>query len=515
MRNKPKKHVFIPLKSWSAKLIVALVFVGLFSACNKLLDIDSRHIVKEENKWKDINDARASLMGIYGLVRNALAEGNAHWMYGDLRQGDFTSDNRRDLQSVIQADLKSTYPLVAQLSNWRRFYAAIHAANLFIEHSGKIVHLDNAYTEFNHRIDVAQARALKGFCYFQLARIWGDVPIWDKAYEGQFPTLKQSPATHVLAYAENELKAAASVLPFRYASELDEIYPVALYHDRVFSNWDGVLLNRVSVNAILAHLAAWSGKYLECSVYAEYVLSNAIKSVASYVPSTSLTTADGFFFNSSNSQIVAFPFKWSTLEASKEGHIEQLTLAFPLVSKPVPDIYIPQDRIVDIFRESGDVRFSFDSKGRPISSYFTEFGSVNPIFSKIKVIRGGSSDGSFPLFSSAIVFTRMEDVALLRAEALYAQGDHSLAKDIVDQLRKARGLAELEDADNLLEDIFAERRKELMGEGHRWFDQVRYHNLKRKDNVFLKLIRDKGIYWPIAQEVLQQNPELKQNPYWN
>lgn len=515
MRNKPIKYALSNPKKWACQLFLILLLVSISSSCNKLLDLESRHIVNEANKWQDITDARASLMGVYGLVRNALAQGNAHWLYGDLRQGDFISDNRRDLQSIIQGDLKSSYPLLVQLSNWRNFYAAINAANLFIEKSGAIVQLDNQYNELNHRIDVAQARALKGFCYFQLARIWGDVPIWDKAYEGQFPKIKQSPSTHVLAYAENELKAAAAILPFRYASLLDEIYPVEYYHGYDFTQWDGVLLNRISVNALLAQLTAWSGKYLESAVYTEYVLANAVKSVASFVPNTTLTTADGFFFYSSNSQLVGFPFKWSEMEASVEGHIEQLTLAHPLVSKPVPDMYVPQDQIVAIFPEAGDFRFSFDAQGRPISSYFSEFGSIRPLFSKIKVIRAGSTDGSFPLFSSVIVCTRLEDVALLRAEALYVLGDQQQAKDIVDQLRKARGLKELGTNDNLLEEIFAERRRELMGEGHRWYDQVRYHNIKRNDPVFLKLIHDKGIYWPIAPEVLRQNLELKQNPYWN
>lgn len=500
--------------SWLIKAGLALVLSSPLVSCDKLLDIESQHVVNEENKWQDINDARASLMGIYGLVRSALAEGNAQWVYGDIRQGDFVASNRRDLQEVVGGNLNASYPLIENLSNWRKFYAAINAANLFIEKSGKIVETDQQYTELNQRIDVAQARALKGFCYFLMARIWGDVPIWDKAYEGNFPKVKQSPESVVLAYAEQELKAAVNILPFRYGSLFDEIYPIEYYHGQTYENWDGVLLNRVSVNAILAHLMAWSGKYLESSVYSEYVLTNATKAVANYVPTNNLTTADGFFFTSTNSQLVAFPFKWSAMEASFEGHIEQLTLATPLVPKPIPDIYIPQDRIVSIFHENGDLRFSFNAEGFPVTNYFSEFGSDRPIFSKIKVIRGGSTDGSFPLFSSAIVFSRMEDIALLRAEALAFLGEEELAKNILDQIRKSRGLGEASSSNDLIDEIFAERRRELMGEGHRWFDQVRYHKIKGNDLEFNKLINERGIFWPIAAEVLKNNPELKQNPYW-
>ncbi|NGM62163.1 RagB/SusD family nutrient uptake outer membrane protein [Sphingobacterium sp. SGG-5] len=492
-----------------------LIFSMSLASCDGLLDIDSQHIVNEENKWKDINDARASLMGIYGLVRTALAENNAHWIYGDLRQGDFIAPNKRELQEVIDGNLLSSNNLMKNLSNWRKFYAAINAANLFIKYSGQIMELDPQYTEVNHNIDVAQARALKGFCYFLMARIWGEVPIWDKAYEGNFPKIDASSEDAVLTYAENELKSALNVLPYRYGFLNDEIYPVDMYHGYSYENWDGVLFNRLSVNAILAHLCAWSGKYLEASVYADFVLTNAAKSVAVYAPSVTLTTPEGYFFNSNNSHLVAFPFKWSAMEASFDGHIEQLTLASPLVNKPSPDMYIPIERIISIFHEDGDVRFHVNEKGEYVSNYFSELGGVVPIFSKIKVIRGGTSDGSFPLFSSVMVLSRMEEIALLRAEALAVLGDNEgIARGILNQIRRSRGLGDAPVSNDLIDEIFAERRRELMGEGWRWFDLVRYNKIKRNDPDFMQLIQDKGIFWPIAEEVLSNNDLLEQNPYW-
>ena len=496
-------------------LFFLVPFVVSISSCNKLLEVDARHSVNEGKKWEDINDARASLMGVYGLLRTALAEGNAFWLYGDLRQGDFISDSRRDLQQVVNGELNSSSSLLVQLSNWRKFYAVINAANIFIEQSAAVVSKDKQYTENNWRIDVAQARALKGLTYFFLARIWGDVPIWDKAYEDRFPQMKQSSAEEVLSYAERELKASLNELPYRYGSPNDEIYPVEKYHGSSSGTWDGVLLNRVSVYAILAHLNAWTGNYLEASRYSEYVLSNGSKAVANYISSIDLTAANGFFYKSSNSQLVAFPFKWSALEASFDGHLEQLTLAAPLVPKPIPDLYIPSPRIVSIFTDYGDTRFSVGADGTIRSSYFSEFSSVRPLFSKIKVIRGGVTDGSFPLFSSIMVFTRMEDMALLRAEALYVLGDHSLARDLLNNIRSSRGMRAVTADKNLLEEIFAERRRELMGEGHRWYDLVRYYKITASNEAFTKLIHDKGIFWPIASEVLTSNRKLTQNPYWN
>lgn len=498
-------------------LLITFATTGtLLSGCSKMLEVDSRHIVNEENKWKDINDARGSLMGVYGLLRSAMAQDNGYWLYGELRSGDFSSVNKRDLDVIISGELNSSYPLVQKLSNWRKFYAVINAANLFIENSPKIVAKDAQYTALNNKIDIAQMRVIKGFCYYLLARTWGDVPIWDKSYEGNFPNIKASAEKEVLVYAENQIKSVKDDLPFIYGSETDPIYPTLNYHGSNRDKWNGVLFNRLSANTILAHIAAWAGNYLEASVYADYVLTNAGKAGASFNLSSNITSANGFFYNSSNSQLVAFPFKWSESEASYEGHLEQLTLASPLVSKAIPDIYIPRDRIVQIFTEDNDVRFNITKDGSTLSTYFSNIGGQYPIFSKIKVIREGVSgaDGSLPLFSSAIVFSRMEEVALLRAEALVVLGQKDLAKGLLDQVRKSRGLQDSPNEIDLLDAIFAERRRELLGEGWRWYDLVRYKKLKRNDTEFNKLIDGKGIFWPIAQDVLNNNTQLSQNSFW-
>ena len=67
---------------------------------------------------------------------------------------------------------------------------------------------------------------------------------------------------------------------------------------------------------------------------------------------------------------------------------------------------------------------------------------------------------------------------------------------------------------DLIDAIFKERRKELMGEGWRWFDLIRYNKIKQNDPAFLQLIAKGGIYWPVSKDILTQNPLIKQNPYW-
>ena len=89
----------IPSRRISAVLF--MLFCTIFiSACNKKLDIDSTHLVNESNNWKSLADARSALLGSYGLLRAALADNNAHWLYGDVRMGDFKATSRLDLKAI-------------------------------------------------------------------------------------------------------------------------------------------------------------------------------------------------------------------------------------------------------------------------------------------------------------------------------------------------------------------------------------------------------------------------------
>jgi hypothetical protein len=147
--------------------------VILAGSCKKQLDVDSSRVVNEVHYWNTLEDARAAIMGVYGLTRAALAENDGHWIYGDVRMGNFVSPNRQDLQAVVKNDLNASYPVLNQLSNWRRFYAIVNAANIFLERIKEVKANDARYTENNMNVDVAQVRFLRAFAYFYMVRIWG------------------------------------------------------------------------------------------------------------------------------------------------------------------------------------------------------------------------------------------------------------------------------------------------------------------------------------------------------
>ena len=501
-------------------LIILLACLFLNNSCNKALDNPSKRMEAEADAWKSIDDTRSRLIGVYALFRAALANNNNYWLWGELRNGDFVATSRIDLKSVIDGDLNATYDLLENMKDWRPFYAVINAANLFIERSGEVLDNDERYTTLNHSVDVAQVRALRAWAYFMMVRIWGDVPLITNSYDGSFTTLPKTPQEKVLNFCEQDLKKAVEVLPFKYGVDGDPLLPGS-YYSYGAGRYENSLINRLSAYTLLAHIAAWRGNYYDVDIYSKFVIDNRSLSNFDYVDINVLTNPTGIFYARGNyKHILAFNFVYGHGESgtSGEGHIESLTLASPLISKVKPDLFVPKKVINRVFDEQNDRRFGIDTiSGLPTTAYFTNYLSEVPIFSKIKVIANGTTDGKFQIYSSAIIFSRMEEITLLRAEALAVLGKPEEAARLLNVIRANRSanLYTAASGDNLIDEIFLERRRELMGEGWRWYDIIRYNKIKQNNPEFLQLIQEGGIYYPIANDVLQNNKMLTQNTYWN
>jgi hypothetical protein len=498
------------------RIAILVMFFGLLAAgCKNVLDIDSTRTVGEKNMWNKLEDSRAALMGTYSLTRAALVDNNAHWIYGDLRSGEFTSPTRQDLKAVINNNLSASYPALDALSNWRRWYAVINSANIFLERVGDVKAADPRYTENNMIVDVAQARFLRAFAYFYIVRIWGDVPFIISSHDGSFENKARESKDKVMAWAEQEILLAAADLPYKYSA--NDIQQPGNYYNEDENRWNGVLARKLSAYAVLAHIAAWQGNYPDVATYSKFVLDNYGKGGNGYLSTEELCASNGFFFQKKYNHLLGFNFDYGHQDGTFTGHLEELTLAAPIVSKSVPDMFMIKDSILSIFDEEKDERFNLDTLGRPgPERYFSNFNGKYPIFSKVKVIMDGVTDPTFRMFSSAVVFTRLEDITLLRAEALAVLGEKQGAIDnlnIIRELRKLKAYDEVINGD-LLSAIFHERQRELMGEGHRWYDLVRYNRLRPNNQKFKDLISRDGIYWPISPVILNQNPLLQQNSFW-
>jgi hypothetical protein len=493
-------------------ITVLLAAALLTSACRRTLEVDPTHLVPEQHMWTTKNDARSAVFGAYGLFRAALADNNAWLAYGELRAGDFSSAARSDLNALATNQLNATSPALEQWKSWRRFYAVVAQTNLCLEKLPLVHEQDFRYTLEEQKLDIANVRFMRALTYFYLVRIWGDVPLLNNTGDGSFSPVKRVSQDTVLAVASQDALTALADLPWNY-SEISPEMP-SPYWSQPGSVWKGILGTKGAAYTLLAHIAAWKGDYLSAEAYARQAMDNKAKGNYNFADIATLTADGGTFGGQGPDVIFALPFNNIYQESSASGHIENWTLADPYISRVTPDIYVSNDTILRIFNEPGDGRFKVTEGGVSAGNYFSGFGNPMPVFTKIKQM---SITGNDPLrmFQSAIVIFRYEELVLLRAEALLFLGKTEDAIQQLNSVRGQRGLPDYTAAQGPLSNaILQERRRELLGEGWRWYDLVRFEKLGAFTGLQPADIARGAQWWPVAADVLSSSPQIGQNKFW-
>jgi len=519
-----------------------IIFIGLLfplAGCEKILDIESKRGLSETNMWNSLEDARSALFGVYALNRAALSDNNRHTIYGDVRMADFQPTSREDLKAIHNNELNADFKLINDLSDWRPFYATINAANLYLERIHEVYEKDPRFTEQTYNLDRAQVKALRAFSYFYMCRIWGDVPLILSSHEGSFENRPRDSQDKIFAAIEQDLLEAEPKLPYAYDGYDPE--QTGNYYGQGIGTYYGLgyLVSKQAVWTMLAHMYAWRGDYANAAIYAQKIMdkTKVVTGSGAALAGTFRNTGVGFP-NALRTFIGAWTraygveqtvlFAVARGEFATSGVIEELTAAQPLIpNRRIPAIYVPKDSLFSIYNEGQDSRFYVDSvtkQMRSFDGFFTGLDRPYPVFRKIFVTwdnfgtgKGINLVGDFGLFASPTVVSRFTEMALLLAEAKAALNDKDGAISILNIVRRNYSVPEyVNEATNgsLIDAIFKERRRELIGEGWRWYDLVRYKKIKNNDPKFNQLIQSGGIYWPVSRALINQNPMLTQYSYW-
>ncbi|MBO9732140.1 MAG: RagB/SusD family nutrient uptake outer membrane protein [Chitinophaga sp.] len=491
---------------------VLLVAAMLTASCKNTLEVSPTHLVPEKNMWTTRNDARSAVFATYGLFRAALADNNAYLVYGELRAGDFKSAVRTDLSAVTTNQLNASSATLEGWKSWRRFYAAIAQANLCLEKLALVHEHDFRYTPEEMKLDIAQVRFLRALTYFYLVRIWGDVPLLTNTGDGNFTPVKREQQDKVLEQAMLDAQTALKDLPWSYYGTSPEL--LSNYWGQPGNIWQGVIGSKGAAYALLAHISAWKGDYLSAERYAHTAMDNKARGGYNLVDVSTLTgSADASTFSGQGANVIfALPFKNIYQESSGSGHIEDWTLADPYISRVTPDIYVPSDSILKIFNEPNDSRYKVGTDGIATGNYFAGFGNPVPMFTKIRM-PGITGVDPLRLFQSAIVVFRYEELVLLRAEALLFLGKNEDATFQLNAVRAQRNLPDFKTG-NLANAILAERRRELLGEGWRWYDLVRFEKLTTYTSFKPADIARGAQWWPVSKDVLSSGKEITQTKFW-
>jgi starch-binding outer membrane protein, SusD/RagB family len=488
--------LFRNLKNISFPLLI--VFANM-TACKKFVTVDTPSTkTSTESAYKDDYSATAVLTGLYARMStgyltsvNLPATSLFEELSADnLSMVDVTINDQ--YRAFYQNVLEPQYLYSGNTQYWTNVYNMMYNINASIEGLA-----NNSFLtpEVSKRL-LGEAYFLRGFCYFYLVNLYGDVPlILNTRYE-ESRRLSRTSVDSVYKQIESDLNNAEKLLDYNYVSA-----------DVIKGTFERVRPNLAAVNALQARVYLYQKKYLA----AEEAATKVLEQSSVY----SLTDINSAFLKNSAETIWALQPVDNNFN-TREAGLYILPAGGPNYEHPV---YTSMS-LINSF-ESGDLR-----RLKWIDSVIASGGTIYAYPAKYKV---GFVDGS-KTFTEYTIVLRLSEQLLIRAEARSEMGNIEGAVEDLNTIRTRSRAAATTGNPNplpaipatststeLQQKIMQERRVELFAEwGHRWFDLKRTNTI---DSVMIKAEEYKGGVWsgykalyPVPVSDILLNPAIVQNP---
>lgn len=455
------------MKSTYIKISLLVCLISSFYSCDDYLDILPEGQENSENFFNSPSDYEDALVGVYDLLsttylNNILAEIASD---NSLCGGDTPTDVL-DWQQID--DMVHTADNGALRNIWQWMYAGISRSNYIVEFKDKI--------DFEGKDKIlAENLFLRSYFYFELVKFFGDVPMYidGRISVEETQTIDRTPTAQIYSQLETDLLTAIESLPWSQPQEgrvtkgaalalLGKIY---LYQNK-FSNAVVVLDQVID-----------SGQYDLVNNYGQ-IFINSNENNEESVFEVQYFGGEGASFDCFQcvEGNIAVGFMGPRFTG---GNFAPFTSGFSF-NIPVADIfnlYESDDTrrdhtILDMdqfLAERPDVTIS---EGNEHTGYFNK--------KYIPYAEANIPDVNLT-HSNNYRSIRFSDVLLMAAEA-YNRGEISdaQARTYLNRVRDrafndmGSGAHDINLSGTALTDaIWLERRLELAGEGHRFFDQVR------------------------------------------
>ncbi len=465
------------MKKTYHKYILILMVGSIMMSCSSL-DINDLNKGEEETFFVDRKSAEMAVSGAYTLARRAVLKDASWAMYSDIRSGMLTL-NGPEQDDFLHQQLNSSQALFNTLKDWSRFYHAITQCNVVME---KVPEIKELITDEEKKQIVAEARFVRAMMYFHLVRIWGDVPLVTNT--GQIDAMPKKDQSEVLALAQSDLEKALADLPAIYLDPSGD-------EDQTTSRYRAT---KGACYALLAHIHTWQGNYTEAALAVDNVINLEVYELT----------------------------EGSLLQHVSNGGTPENIFSFNKLQNLTSDFELSENQ-ANVF----DDQIYYNGKVRPRIAAMS-YQQINALFSGSDVRRAKyfsvddvNETVEFRKISNTATVSsgmlRYADVLLLGAEA-NADADPAKAEALLNQVRNRAGLADYDvSLDGELKDaILTERRRELYGEGHDFFDLIRFEKVSEKViNISPADIRDGILLWPVSPEAFTNNALMTQNPFWN
>jgi starch-binding outer membrane protein, SusD/RagB family len=488
----------------------------LIVSCQKQLDVNPRERILESNYYQTQQQAFTGLVAVYDQLGNQssgyLTKLNLFCSASDDHYaGADSPSDLGDMQAMNNYTVNSLSGAPSYL--WSKGFTGVYRANVLLK---KIEGISmDASTKARY---IAEAKALRAIFYFDLVRIFKNIPLILSPIEpsAMFDVTQVAPAD-VYKQIEQDLKESISALPVTI--------PTA----------DAGRLNQGAAHAVLGKVYLWQEKWaLAATEFAEVNGTAPGASTYGYKLLTKFADLWNWKNKFNSESILELSYNttsnmgWSNV-GSREGNVMGILVGprnyVPVIAAQAPD-YVSGWSVMPITKELFDL-IHYDPRNKPTVANLDSLEKAGIVTYKhandntgyfVEKYAGRVSTkaavGQLELnFGQNMYEIRLADTYLMEAEALLrsgaAVGTGSRAYIFFNAVRARVGLNPVEVT---MDNIMKERRLELVAEGQRWFDLVRW-GLAPTKLAFKGFQANKNETLPIPQAELN-NTKIVQSKEW-
>lgn len=493
----------------------AILAASLSSCVNDWLDVAPSDGTDADAALTSSSDLAAARTGMYKALKgnSNLVDyyGQQFFVYGDVHAGDdyqynnIGGSNRASFFYDMNYQTASEFSSSTSSSNvaWKSPYIVIGRANRIIAAAEGGALSDAAEAKATIDQYAAEAKVLRALAHFDLVRIYG------KPYtEDQGASLGVPLVTEVL---ESNAKPARSTVAEVYTQVVKDLTE-AISSNALATETEPGYVSVWGAKAILSRVYLNMGDYANALSVAEDIIKNS---------GAALWTRDQYFkaWDASTPNESEFLFRLNVAGSTDNNDLNGIG---NLQQRDGYKDMVATKKFVDMLTsDPEDVRndmFLPATAAKEVATYGT-----NKVY--LNKLRGQGGN----LRNVTIVpIIRLSEVYLTAAECAFRNNDKTKAVEYLNDLVKNRTTTEasLATVDNItLERILIERRKELIGEGQRYFDALRnnetitrytseadkgWHKTLSKDAQSFDRDYFKAIA-AIPQAEINANPNIKQN----
>ena len=480
-------------------IVTAAIFSSaLFSCSDEFVEQDPVYAIDAENYFNSKTDYENALIGAYDML---------HSTYVNVLMGEIASDNTRsggesatDVPGFQQVDEMTHTPVNANLKNlWDWTFAGVQRCNYILEFKDK--------TDFQGKNQlIAETRFLRAYYHFELVKWFGGIPLnGDKRFKlDDEKKIPRASSSAVYALIESDLQFA-----------IQNLRATPAQTGRV---------TKGAAQSLLGKAFLYQNKFTDAATTLETVITTGGYSLVSdynkiFENETENNVESVFEIQYSDAQGADF----SCLQCS-EGNVAVGFNGIRNYSGPFFDggysFNVPTQAAANAF-EAGDSRknvaiLDINSWATANSASFGTGYKHTGFYNRKYLARKGDTNIGDPNLTNPNNYRsiRYADVLLMAAEAFNRSGNDVKARTYLNLVRR-RAFADLNhdiSASNaaLTDFIWAERRTELLGEGHRFFDLVR---TKKASQSITGFTAGKNELFPIPFEEIQFSAgNWNQNP---